>query len=278
VQTGPPIESEDDQRIEYRQVIADLLGDLAPSRWTDQAEHQVGENDGVSISDLPEIVGMLRDNLSMRHAGCRILRVNEHCVTLANGASLTSVARIAYLDTSIVVVMLDGYGLDDVLRISMPFADACLEFVHSEPDSAAIAVAERIPDWPTVVMKVAQLRAAYEPPGGPEVAPRLSHEPLPIVDALAKFLDRQETAWDATEPVTAIFQESHFRDLALRCSTDAVDLIATQGRRALTPAKKSSWTSLPNDLRSRIVESMTAIMADEPIDAVLDALIEWEVP
>jgi len=273
---GPPIETEDDQRIEYRQAIADLLADLAPGNWADETECQVSENDTGSSNDLPEIIRILRDSLSMRLAGCRVLHVNEHCVTLADGISLASVARIAFLDTSIVVVVLDGSGLEDALRSSTLLADACLEFVYSEPDAAAIAVAEGIADWPTVVLTVAQLRTDYEPPGGPEVAPRLSHEPLPIVDALVKFLDRQEAVWEATEPVTGIFQESHFRNLALRCAGDAIDLIATQGRRALTPANKSSWTSLPDDLRSRIVESMTAIMADAPIDDVLDDLIERE--
>ena len=45
VHTGPPIETEDDQRIEYRQVIADLLADLAPGNWANETECQVSEND-----------------------------------------------------------------------------------------------------------------------------------------------------------------------------------------------------------------------------------------
>jgi hypothetical protein len=276
IQTGPPIETEDDPRIEYRQVIADLLADLSPGSWTDDTECPIGENDAGIINDVSEIIEMLRANLVMRHAGCRILPVNEHRVTLADSISLASVARIAYLDTSIVVVALDGSRLEDVLRGGQSLADACLEFVHVEPDAAAIAVAERGFELPTVVLKVAQLRTAFEPPGGPEVAPRLSHEPLPIVDALAKFLDRQGAAWEPMEPVTAAFQESNFRDLALRRVAEAIDSITAQGQRALTPAKRVSWTNLPNDLGSRIVDSMSAIMANEPVDAVLDALIERE--
>ena len=33
VEVGPPITAPDDQRIEYRQVIADLLADLSPGQW-----------------------------------------------------------------------------------------------------------------------------------------------------------------------------------------------------------------------------------------------------
>lgn len=278
VETGAPIETEDDQRIEYRQVVADLLADLAPSRWADDPEYRVSEYDTDRVDDLPELIGMLRDSLAMRHSGCTVLRVNEHRITLTDGVSLTSIARIAYLDTSIVVVVLDGSVLNDALRNESRLADACLEFIHVEPDAAAVAVTERIADWPTVVQNVAQLRTAFEPPGGQEVAPCLSHEPLPIVDALAKFLDREGIAWESMEPVTAALHGLSFRDLALQSAAEAIYDITEQGRRALTAAKKSSWTNLPDGLESRIADSIAAIMADEPIDAVLDALIRRETP
>jgi hypothetical protein len=48
VDVGLPIESDDDQRVEYRQAIADLLSDLAPSRWHCPAAGQaVSESDCV---------------------------------------------------------------------------------------------------------------------------------------------------------------------------------------------------------------------------------------
>jgi hypothetical protein len=272
VQTGPPIESEDDERIEYRQLIADLLGDLTPGRWTDDPEECTSEQTTADVNDPSGIVRLLQDELKTRHSECNVLPVTEHRVMLANGISLISLTRVSYLDTSIVVVLFDGSALEERLQTGLPFANSCLEFVHAEPDVAAIAISERAHDWPTVVLKVADLRTAFEPPGGPEVAPHLSHEPLPIVDALAKYLDKQYTAWEITEPVTTILQDSNFHDLALRHATDAINEITAQGKRALTPAKKSSWTNLPQDLVSRIAASIMAIMANESIDDVLDAL------
>jgi hypothetical protein len=85
VQTGPPIESEDDERIEYRQVIADLLGDFAPSRWGDDAEDCTSEQETGGITDGSEIVRALRDDLTMRHPECDVLPVAGHHIISADG-------------------------------------------------------------------------------------------------------------------------------------------------------------------------------------------------
>jgi hypothetical protein len=188
VRTGPPIESEDDERIEYRQVIADLLGDLAPSRWADDAEDCASEQETGDVNDSPEIVRALREDLTMRHPECDVLPVTEHRITLADGISLTPLARISYFETLILVVLLDGSGLDEGLQVDHPVASACLEFIRADPGVTAIAICERANDRATVVLDVVQLQAASEPPGEFEAA-RPCGKPLPIVDALAKYLD-----------------------------------------------------------------------------------------
>jgi hypothetical protein len=99
---------------------------------------------------------------------------------------------------------------------------------------------------------------------------------LPLIDALAKFLDGQVTAWEVTEPVAGQILAIDLRDVASQSAGEAITNIIAVGKRALTEAKKRAWTHLPDDLAARITESISAIMANEPIDPVLDSLTERE--
>jgi hypothetical protein len=106
------------------------------------------------------------------------------------------------------------------------------------------------------------------------VPPRLTVEPLPVIDALAKFLDTQVTAWEVIERPAPKVQNLNFRQLALEAAASAVNTVTAEGRRARTPAKQQAWTNLADDLGSRIAESIISIATDESAEAVLDDLIE----
>lgn len=267
VDVGPPIESEDDQRIEYRQIIADLLADLAPSRWADPNAGPVME------SDSDELVELLSQELPDRHYGALISAVPFCHMSAYGETSLLTCARIGYLDTSVIVAILDGSRLEDALQVGA-LANACLEVVRLEPDADAVAVAGRSSGWPTAVFTVPQLRTAFETPGGGQVPPRLTAEPLPVIDALAKFLNTPVTAWEITEPAESRIQNLNFEQLALQSATEAVAAVAAEGHRARTPAKQLAWTNLADDLGSRIAASIISITAGEPTEAVLDDLVE----
>lgn len=231
IAVGPPIESDDDQRIEYRQVIADLLADLGPDTWTD---------DGPPGS---EIAGLLSAELSFLNSGARVLPMPLHQEPVGPDISLFPCARVTYLDTSLIVAVLAGAGLDEVISSQSALADACLNVARLEPDAAAIAITSKTGgrlDWPAVVLKVADLRAAYETPTGRVTAPRIAREPLPVVDAVVKYLDSQAPAWEVTEPVTTRIDDIDIAGLAGRSAGDAVAGVRAQYRRARTPAKKSA--------------------------------------
>jgi hypothetical protein len=267
VDVGLPIESEDDQRIEYRQVVADLLSDLAPSRWPSPIADEVPE------SDYDELCGLLSQELPSRHYGTRVSEVPFRPVSAYDATSLWTCARVAYLDTSVIVAMLHGALLEEALLVA-ELATACLEVVRLEPDADAIAVAGKSAGWPTAVLGVPQLRTAFEAPSGIQVPPRLTVEPLPVIDALAKFLDTQVTAWEETEPPAPKIQKLNFGQLALEAATEAISSVTAEGGRARTPAKQQAWTNLADDLGSRIAESIISIATDGSAEAVLDDLIE----
>ena len=267
VHVGPPIESGDDQRIEYRQVVADLLADLAPSRWADP------DAAPVTGPGSDELVELLSRDLPGRHFGGMVSSMPLHRVSVHGEATLSTCARVAYLDTSVIVAILDGSRLEDALKIDA-MAGACLEVARFEPDADAVAVASRFSSWPTVVLRIPQLRTAFETPRGDQVAPRLITEPLQAVDALAKFLDKQDTAWEVTEPATSRIENLNFEQLALESAAAAVAAVVKEGGRARTPAKQLAWTNLAEDSGPRIAASIIAITAGEPTDVVLDDLIE----
>jgi hypothetical protein len=94
VDVGLPIEFDQDQRVEYRQVVADLLSDLAPSRWPKSAADEVTE------SDCSGLCALLSRELPGRHHGTEVslfpLGVCPHTVKPSCGharESLTSIHR-----------------------------------------------------------------------------------------------------------------------------------------------------------------------------------------
>jgi hypothetical protein len=269
VTVGPPIESDDDQRIEYRQVIADLLADLGPDTWTDDGPPG------------PELTELLSAELSFLNSGAQVLPMSLHQEPVSAAISLFPCARVTYLDTSLVVAAVVGGGLDEVLTFQPALADACLNVARLEPDAAAIAITSKTRgrlgiDWPAVVLRVADLRTAYETPTGRVMAPRIAREPLPIVDAVVKYLDSQAPAWEVTEPVTTRIDGIDIAGLAGRSAADAVADVRSQYRRARTPAKKSAGVRLPGDLAARLAEGIEAILAGEQVDRVLDHLTDQE--
>ena len=133
VDVGLPIESDDDQRIEYRQVVADLLSDLAPSRWP-ESHH------GGSRIWATNCAASCRRNSLAGIIGTPVSAVPLRPVPAYGATSLWTCARVTYLDTSVIVAMLDGARLQEALLVA-ELATACLEVVRLEPDADAIALA-----------------------------------------------------------------------------------------------------------------------------------------
>jgi hypothetical protein len=221
---------------------------------------------------------LLAEGLSFRHPGASVLPVPAHQEPLGDSASLFACARVTYLDTSVIVAALAGQSLDRALDAAWSLPEACLNLARLEPDAAAIAIAGADVHWPTVVLKVADLRTAYETPTGRRVAPRLAREPLPVVDAFVKFLDEQTTAWEVTESVSAEIGGVDIRAIAEATASGAVAAVTAQGRRARIDAKKATWTNLPAGLGARIADGITAIMAGATVNDVLDDLVEQGLP
>jgi hypothetical protein len=268
ITVGPPIEAEDDQRIEYRQVLADLLVDLSPSMW----------NEGDAAADpresnVQDLIDVISHELPERHFGASVGTLEQQYFAVDAEHELCFCARVIYLDTSVIVAVLRGPKAR-LLLDKTPLAEACLPVVFCQPDADAVAVTAIGEEWPAVVLPVPYMRRAYEPPGGAQKGPRMVMEPLPIVDALAKHLDRQETAWEVTDTVGTPIRGADIAALAARNAVSAVAQLSGEGKRAITKAKNAAWTNLPVDLSERITEAIVAISGNEPLHSVLNRLTQ----
>jgi hypothetical protein len=271
IQTGPTISDERDQRIEYRQVLADLLLDLSPTMWDQDDGSAEDEED---FLDVERLFQLLAEELPLRHRGVIVVGASEHKFAIDRQNCLVATARVSYLDTSLIVALLDGeLTVSDLVATTL--AEACLDIVRSEPDADAVAISGVDEEWSTIILPVPDMRMAYEPPGGSQRGPRIPMDPMPAVDAIAKYLDRQVTAWEITEPQDSVVVAADIPALAARFAEAALAQVVVEGRRAHTPAKKEAWTSLSAETIGRIAEAIVAISGNEPPDEIVQALKSW---
>jgi hypothetical protein len=276
VETGSPIESGDDPRIEYRQVIADILADLAPSRWAADPPGDSGNASTAPDAEITAIADYLSGSLPDRHPHTRVRPMPSQRQRVTDRVSLHACARVDYLDASLIVAVTDPPCL--ALRDTSSLASACAKLMLDEPNTTAIAITELRAGWPTIIARAADLQPAYEIPAGRKARPRISGDPLPVIEALGNFLgNARPQPGDAARLVVAGPQMPEIRHLATQNAVAAVADINEQGSAAESEAKRAAWTNLPARLIEQIVSIITGIWSSEPIDKILKTLIPREL-
>lgn len=268
---GPRIEFDDDDRIEYRQALRDLLDDFSPSNWPTEAS-----SDGVAsvgASPLAQLPGSDRSELQseiqyrIRTAYCMDLPFDQF--DIARGRSLRALFKVAYLNTSVVVVSVES--LDDALSDQLALVRACQRAMESSPDADSVCVAERREEWGCVLYSCASMREALELPGGRSVGPAPILTGYGVVDTLFKHLEGAAAAWEVTDSAPRDLGSVNIAEIAGRHAQNSVAGIESQGRSARQAAKKSTWSTLPTGLEERISRFITAVIDSVP---VADALTE----
>jgi hypothetical protein len=266
VSTGVPIFGDQDQRIEYRQAIRDIFGDLTPGAWI--RAHQLREmgesqshHEPLPAASEPMTAPATRqesedwesldEEIRERLRGARCRSTN-----LPSRPTVTPLLKVSYLDTAVLVIT-----TDDEAAFAEPAV--LLEDVKSlvliEPDVDAVAIAQSsvqsISDWSAVLLKVPHMRVALEVPKGTPTGPKVTLDGLSLIDTLVKYLDSAVAAWDVTEEAERYLGGTDVRDIAERHVADSLTQIAIEGRRAHQDAKKA-WTDLP----PRLKQSITAFI------------------
>lgn len=268
--TGPRIEFDDDDRIEYRQALRDLLDDLSPSNWpTETSSDGVATANASSLPlpgyDLTELQSQIQ--FRIRAAHCMDLPFDQF--DIARGRSLRALFKVAYLNTAVVVVSVES--LDDALFDQLALVRACQRAMESSPDADAVCVAEPREEWGCVLYSCASMRAALELPGGRSVGPAPILTGYGVVDTMSKHLEGAAPAWEVTDSAPRGLGSVNMTEVAGRHAQSSIAGIESQGRRATQAAKKSTWSTLPAGLEERVSRFITAVIESVP---VADALTE----
>jgi hypothetical protein len=252
--TGPPAIRDDDQRLQYRQLLAGLLAGLSPGALPD-AGLPASTDGGVDVDRLADAL----NGLTWHRPGIEISLLDGHmAVGPAHELLVTSLVRD--LDAAILIAVLTGPEPDRVLS-TPELARACGGLLMTYQDSDDVAVAIPDGDWTAVIITPEFASRAVEAPSGRLSEPRVAFQPLPLADALLKHLDSRVTRWEQTDPLQFDREAVDLAAVAAEVSQAAVDRAIAEGRRARTPAKKAAYTALGDSAAAGIrtlIESVTA--------------------
>jgi hypothetical protein len=275
VRVGPPIDDDDDQRLEYRQALRDLLAELAPSAWPEtQHAPQTGAEQRTSEATanlVPSEIDVIKTELGERLHGVQCRDVARNTVTVDAAAQATSVLKVMYLDTVVLVVTLHG-GSPTAFPETGAIAAACRKMTLIETDADAVAIAIPEDNWRSLLFTTAHMRGAFELPRGAYTGPTVTLKGYGIVDTLCKHLEGVMTAWEITEQASDHIRRTDLRQIAARHANMSIGQITTEGKRARQAAKRAAWESLPDGLDERVARFVVAVVNKEAIDDALSKL------
>lgn len=280
IPVGPPIEDDDDQRLEYRQALRDLLAPLSPSAWLDD-ETDAEPSSHEAVADKPTQstggeLASIKEELSERLRGIRVADSSPLTVAVGSCAHATRILNVAYLDATVVVVRLDVDVDDAAEPDNTSLAKACESFLECEPGADAVAVAVSHEGWPTRLFPSSHLRTAHQLPLGVIAGPEPSLTNLGLVDTLCKYFDGNSRAWDLLdEPAHSKIGAVSIRQVAFGHAASSIDRVTNEGKRALQPAKKAAYQSLPGDLDQRVADFVAAAAGTDVLEAMADLLGEF---
>jgi hypothetical protein len=268
---GAPVVSEQDQRLEYRQVLSDLLADLSPAAFAAEMEVEPGD-EGLDVHRFIENLS----ELTWRRAGLTVQPLTIDHVAIDPAHDLLVVAMVKDLDAAVLVAALTG--ADPAGTLTQPdLARGCGALLRQYPEADGVAVAIQDREWTTVVVDPPSAARALEAPSGHFSEPRVSFQPLPLVDALLKHLDARAARWEEVGVPHFDREPLDLVELGAISAAAAIERTIAEGRRIFTPAKKRAYTSLGERDGACIAELIAAVAArgiapSEAVDSFLSEL------
>ncbi|HET9770798.1 MAG TPA: hypothetical protein VFS16_07910 [Acidimicrobiia bacterium] len=260
---GPRIGSPLDERLEYRQALADRLTELAvePSR--------VGDTGGAdewwpldTPSGRSDLLKAIHQGLGESHPNARI---SPRPPATAASEALSALALVAELDAFVLVASVDR-PLGDEARL-----EAAREVLHADQLLNAVCLVEPAPPYLAVVVDRRDVVAAIETPSGELRPPRHSRPPAAVGAALTKFLDATISPFGRLARTFVEGQAPDPRALAVDVSADAVRTIAASAKSFKTEGKRPGYERVKRHQASitRLVEEALN-RPDVDVAALLD--------
>lgn len=268
VPVGPPIEDDDDRRIEYRQALRDFFSELTPDAWP-QAEPADGQpaQERQSAGKPPHDLDGIAELLVERMDGVTCRPVDDYSAALNARTLARAVLKVGCLDATVLVVTIEGgpYETKEIVA-------ACKRMIGQNNDVEAVAVTAGGPDWVTSLYTSASLRQAIGLPRGVDIGPQATIEGHDLVDTLAKHFQGATTSWDPPEQMIDRDEGRDLHRVVTAHAEAAIDAVKKQGRSARQAVKKTVWQQVPAGLAEQVARFVGAIIDNRPLDEALDEL------
>ncbi len=278
IPSGPPVRDDDDQRIEYRQVLRDLLAELSPSAWSDgssapEAEEERRDDEATQplpSGELDPVISDLRERLPGVQCSAPAERLT---VELNSNLRVTTALKVVYLDTTVLSTILVGSHDDQFPEASVMIA-ACRKLTQVDADTDVVSVSRTSGDWPTLLFTTAHMREAVGVPHGRLMGPIVTLQGYGLVETLCKHLEDAVLSWEVTESATAQLTGS-LRGIAVKHARESLHRISQKGAKATQDTKRRAWTSLPEGFDLRVAEFVQAVAETRAVgDAVAEFIAE----
>jgi hypothetical protein len=274
VRVGPPIDDDDDQRLEFRQALRDLLAELSPSAWLAAQDDPAGVEQRVSESTAncsSNEIDVIGTELGERLWGVQCRTLEAHVVKVNAVVRAKSVLKVMYLDTTVLVATFHGTSLT-AFPDTRAVATACQKLTLIETDVDAVAVAIPRDEWPTLLFTTGHMRTAIVLPRGCYEEPTATMRDYGLVETLCKHLEGAMPVWEVTEQASNRIGRTDFREIAVRHASTSIEKITADGKRARQAAKQTAWGSLPDELDEQVARFVVAVANRETVD---EALVEF---
>ena len=270
LRTGPPIVRDDDQRIDFRQAIGEMVA--AMGALADEEQESAEEaHDPMALLEELRGLGYYDQGYRVEQRGTpRRLLVDAGLIALP-------VATVYHMSTCVVVALLTGDAALDALS-GPDVAEACLALLSAYPEADSVAVCAAAPDWPAVLLGPAESGAAIGVPSGAPVAAGAHSPPLDLVTALRKHFDGARDRWVDAAPV--VFDDAssglgNAKVVGAARARQAVQQIREEAARALIPSKRAGYGAVDDDAVAAVQALIdAALQGDDAAAAVRDLLGE----
>ena len=303
---GLPIEDRDDPRIEYRQLINDILSDLTPVAYAERREAETdhkltpaerrrqrieaGLTPGADLThddsvqadstnyghtsspapahDFAAIFDSVREELIERLDPTALChRCNELSEQTDHGL-FTALFKVHYIDATVLVVLFEHE--QQVLPEPWQAAIGVASMLQVEVDVHGVAVASPNNLDDSILMTRADLRPALLLPHGTWSEATATITGHSLVETLMKFLDGEPAAWDLFERAETRLPEFDLETIARDHATTVLGEVRKSGSMS-QPAKKQSWTNMNEEVIDVVSAFVTAARNSE-IEAALNLL------
>jgi hypothetical protein len=267
-EVGPTVASPLDERIEYRQVLADRLAELAPATVGQEPEAPARDVIGgdaaeqqdwwppAATSGRGRLLMALHEALADTHVRAR---VTPRHARAAGAEHLSAIALVAELDAFVLVASVEGGLAGRALLESAQLA------LQADQLLSAVCVAEPVPPFMSVVIDRHDVVEAIETPSGRLRPPRQSRPPAPISEALVKFLDATITPFGRLAGTLVEGEAIDPRQLAADVSADAVRTVAGSARGYKVAGKRPGYERVARR-KAAIVRLVESALSEADVD------------